>query len=537
MVTPELIEYIKSRLAAGENVETIRTSLKQANWADQDIEEALKNEAGLINNEIQAIVAPKTNWFLRHNVLYSLIGVLLLVVIVGSVYWWQQIKKTNELHQAVTDQFADLDINGSAEYKTYVESIDKIGDQWAATEAQMKAKGSSPEDIELAKREFFQFFASTLLLKIKFEGTTMSNREKEAVASKLQQLSKDININLSVDTGCEYTEQKLTLQNFFVGATLKFKKPMVYVDWKEEQAKYCSPSYASAKYYSLESASQWNSTIFDKEGRGIKDYKIDPSVTFKVEGRFKLHSRSLFSEGNRDHYIIKDSNGVISIVPFFDIFDQYYKTDTVDDGEAGAELYKNGQYIGYVVSDIHSGGVWIHGAPIPQDVIDANTPEIPTSFTGPTSKRTEFMQRVAVAIGDGKIVNYTSQEIINSDLGKDLYTYKDGEVINDFGGKITIKKNGDKVSVIFDKIPKGEDCYEFYYINDPETYGFKESYIDGVLEEYDFTNSKNWNPIIDAFKQKVCFPANGTTTIEFRGNINDIKNAALWIKKRYDPKY
>src|SRR3989338_7684564 len=196
--------------------------------------------------------SPKPNWFLRHNVLYSVIGILLLVVIVGSAYWWREIKQTYKFQQVVTDQSADTKVSYSEEYEKYVESISKIGDQWAATEAQMKTQGSSAEDIELAKRQFFKFFVSTLLLKIQFEGTTMSDIEKQTIASKLQQLFKDINIDLSVDTGCEYTEQKLPLQDFFVGATLKFKKPMIYVDWKEEQAKYCSPSYAAAKYYALE---------------------------------------------------------------------------------------------------------------------------------------------------------------------------------------------------------------------------------------------------------------------------------------------
>jgi hypothetical protein len=232
----------------------------------------------------------------------------------------------------------------------------------------------------------------------------------------------------------------------------------------------------------LESASQWDSTIFDKEGRGIKDYKIDPSVTFTVEGRIKLHSRSLFSEGDTDHYILKDSNGVISVVPYFYIFDQYYKEDTVDDGRAGAELYKDNKYIGYVVSDIQSGGVWMHGSPIPQDVIEANTPKIQTEFPSDdstfldsVSKRYEFLKRIAIAAEEGKLVKYTSKEIIDNDLIKGLYTTKNGEIISDFGGKITLKNEANiALSVFFEKVPKGEDCYQFYYINDPEVFGFEE---------------------------------------------------------------
>ncbi|MFZ2523399.1 MAG: hypothetical protein WAW92_03375 [Minisyncoccia bacterium] len=434
-------------------------------------------------------------------------------------------------------QIAYLETSSSAEYKGYVESINKISDEWTVVETRMKAQGSSIQDIESAKREFLEFIASTILLKIKLEKTTMSEAEKSGIVKKLAQLTSEMKIDPSVDVGCEYTEQELPLQDFFIGATLKFKKPMLYIDWKEEKAKYCSPSFAVAKYASLESASQWNSTIFDKEGRGIKDYKIDPSVTFTVEGRIRLHSRGLFNERDIDYYILKDSNGVISVVPYFYIFDQYNKEDTIDDGESGAGLYKNGKYIGYVVSDIRSGGVWVHGTQIPKVVVEANTPKLPTKFETPISKRDEFIRRVMFALEEGKIINYTNKELVDNDLGKDLYTYNNGEVVNNYGGKVYMKKVGNMLSLIFEKIQKGEDCYFFYWMNDPEIWGFKSTYIDGVLEEYNLAGSTNWNPIYEAFKQKVCYSGKENVTIEFKGDINEIIKKAEYRKKSEMPRY
>jgi hypothetical protein len=49
------------------------------------------------NNPQEPQLEPKKNWFLRHEVLYSVISILLLVVIVGSVYWWKEIKKTEKI--------------------------------------------------------------------------------------------------------------------------------------------------------------------------------------------------------------------------------------------------------------------------------------------------------------------------------------------------------------------------------------------------------------------------------------------------------
>ncbi len=519
MLNDQLLSYIKQAREAGTNDAQIRDELLRNGWIDLDISEAMGQKSEQLRESIAD--KPKHKLKLWLKILLTIVGVFVVLAgVVAATYYMQE--------RAI----AHLDKNGSAEYKQYVEFINKINEGWPAIEAEVKAKGSSPQEIELAKKDYLNFMGSTILLKAQLE-SSLSDIEKKAILQKLVQLGIDNKSTLTKNTGCEYTEQELPLQDFFIGATLKFKKPMMYVDWADEKKKDCSPLLSATKFF-LKSTSAWDSTIFDKDG--ITVHQIDPSTTFTVEKRILVKRGGLFGE-DHERYILRDSNGIVSAPAFFYIFDQDYKGETADDGEIGSELYKDGKLVGHVVSDIRSSGVWIQGTQVPKEVIDAHTPPKPTSFPGTTSKRTEFMERVMLAIGDGKIINFTNKELMDNDLGKDLYTYQNGEIINNFGGKISLKKNGDNVSVIFEKIPKEEECYQFYYINDPELYGFKESYIDGVLEQYDFTGSKNRNPIIEAFKQKVCYSGKETVTIEFRGNINDIKQQAGFIKRMNTPKY
>lgn len=520
MPNDQLLSYIKQARQSGVTDNKIKETLLQSGWVESDINEALgqvlEDTAGKPNRR------PKL-WL---KIILVIVGIFIVLGgVVGARYYMEQ--------RAI----ANLEKTGSAEYKQYIELINKISEQLVALEAEMKAKGSSVEDIEVAKRDYINFIGSTLLLKIQLGDSSLTDLEKKAVLQRLQKLGIENKPTLTGDFGCDYTEKELPLQDFFVGTTLKFKKPMVYIDWKEEKEKYCSPSFTATTYHSLESVSQWDSTIFDKKGRGIKEYKIDPSVTFTIEGRISLHDRRSFSEGDTDYYILKDSNGVISVVPFFYIFDQYYESDTIDDGEAGAELYKNSQYIGYIVSDISSGGVWVHGTSIPQNVIDENIPKRPTTFETPIAKRDEFIRRVMFALEEGKIVNYTSKELIDNDLGKDIYTYQNGEVIHNYSGRVYMKKDGNMFSLIFEKIPKGQECYYFYWMNDPYIWGFKETYIDGVLETYNLAGSKNWNPIYEELKQRVCYDDKDSMTIEFRGDVNEIKQKAVYRKKSEMPRY
>ena len=61
---------------------------------------------------------PKKNWFLRHEVLYSVIGVLILVVVVAAAYLWKTEKQTNESLQQTNQNQTDNQVSGN-ELKTY----------------------------------------------------------------------------------------------------------------------------------------------------------------------------------------------------------------------------------------------------------------------------------------------------------------------------------------------------------------------------------------------------------------------------------
>jgi len=64
---------------------------------------------------------PKPNWLISHKILYSVIGVLLLIVIVGAAYWWKMEKQTSEnLQQANQNQETNPNSTDSIDWKTYM---------------------------------------------------------------------------------------------------------------------------------------------------------------------------------------------------------------------------------------------------------------------------------------------------------------------------------------------------------------------------------------------------------------------------------
>jgi len=470
------------------------------------------------NNLVSLQEKPKKRLWLR--IVLGIVVVAALLVGYGAVRYFIQERAIKKLEDS-----------GSAEYKAYAKSIDEINNQWLTMENQMKISGSNQEDILLAKKDFINYIGTTILLKISME-SSLTEIEKVAVTRKLLNLiGSDKELLASVkNKSCEYTEEDLILQDFFASSTLKFKKPMIYIEGGDTEK--CSPKMSMAKY-ELWAKESWDSIIFDKSK--IVEHSIATSTTFTVLGRIKVKRGGLFAD-ETEHYVLRDSNGVVS-VPSFSVFDSDFEGEI---GESGSELYQGNKYIGHLVSDVTSGGIWIQGTEVPKEVVEANTPKIQTSFPSDDttfldsiSKRSEFMKRIMFAIDEGKMISYTSKEVINNDIGKDLYTYKNGEVISDFGGKVSIKKNESNVSVIFENVPKGEDCYQFYYINDPDIYGFKISKIDGVIETYPETSST----AINNFKNKVCFSGKETSTIEFMGNISDIKKQAGFIRAMEKPRY
>jgi len=303
---------------------------------------------------------------------------------------------------------------------------------------------------------------------------------------------------------------------------------MLYLDWDNPNEKGCSPIRAQADYL-LVSVESWSSTIFDKSD--IEEITIDPSTTFTVEGKILVKKGGLFSD-EREHYILRDSNGVVS-VPSFLVFDSDFLED-----ESGSHLYKDNEYVGHVVQDVSTGVVWIEGNEVPPEVIEANNPKRPTTFETTLAKRGEFVRRIMFAVDEGKLTDYTNAELIDMDIADGLYEYTNGEIIHNFGDRVSVSKNGSSISILYEGIPS-EECYRFYYINDPGIQGFEETFVGGVLEYYEGgTGSGNLNQLVEEYKQRVCYSDdNDTVNIEFRGNVADIKKQADFYRRIETPRY
>jgi hypothetical protein len=74
-----------------------------------------------LNSPQKPQLEPKKNWFLRHEVLYSVICFLILVVIVGSAFWWQEIRKTELSGQQAVNSNQEIQ-NSISDWKTYTNS-------------------------------------------------------------------------------------------------------------------------------------------------------------------------------------------------------------------------------------------------------------------------------------------------------------------------------------------------------------------------------------------------------------------------------
>lgn len=421
---------------------------------------------------------------------------------------------------------SNLDANGSAEYLEKKEGLNALNEEWTKIQSELVAAGKSEEDIAQSKADFFEFFGTTLLLSIRLD-SSLSDAEKKALLRELANTIPKDALTVIVDKDCVYTEEILPLPDIFKGTTLKFSKSMLYLDWDDPNEKGCSPIRAQADYL-LESADSWGGTIFDKSD--INEISIDPNTTFTVEGKILVKRGGLFSN-EFEHYTLRDSNGIVSVPPFF-VFDSDFLED-----HSGSHLYKDNEYVGHVVQDISTGVVWIEGSEVPPEVIEANNPKRPTTFEHTLAKRGEFVRRVMFAVDEEKLINYTDTELIKLGLADGVYEYKNEQIIHNFGGRVSVNKDGSNVSIKYEDIPR-EECYEFYFINDPYVQGFKDTYVDGVLEYYEGgIGSGNFNQRVEEYKQRVCYSGNETVTIEFRGNVDDIKKQADFYRRSEAPRY
>ena len=142
-------------------------------------------------------------------------------------------------------------------------------------------------------------------------------------------------------------------------------------------------------------------------------------------------------------------------------------------------------------------------------------------------KRDDFIENFLFAINNDEIKDFNNQELINLDLVKDIYKVKDNEIKHGYNGVFEIKKVDNEIYLRYKDIPAKETCFTFYYTNDPSSYGFSETRIDGMKEEYGEGGIIH-SYMIDDFKRRACYSGKKTVTIEFVGNLNDIEKKSKW---------
>ena len=387
-----------------------------------------------------------------------------------------------------------------------------LTDQWSKIESEMRSSGKSEKDIALAKSDYFSIIGSTLVTSIQLD-STLTEAEKKAKLLEVSNLIPKGAVT-STNNDCPYVEEKLPLQEMFNGASVRFSKPMLYLEWNDTREKGCTPTRAGAKYL-LESSKSWNSLIFDKSK--IKEISIDPNTVFTVEGRISVTRGGLMND-KREYYIFRDINGVVA-VPSYSIFD----IDLLP-AESGSNLYRGGKYVGHVVTDMKTQIIWIKEEGVPIEVLRANEFKRSVELDNPISKKDEYLRRVMFAVDENKFKNFTVSESIALGNAENIYEIKNGRIVNDYGGDVEIFHEGAEVSVTFKSIPRGDACYQLYFINDPSILGFSETYIDGVLEAYPEMSSK----VMQEFKDKVCYSNKATMDIKFKGAITKIKEQAVF---------
>lgn len=448
---------------------------------------------------VQQVISQEAGGAHRRWGLMTLLAVLISTAAVGE---------PNDLTSQIdTNKFT---ASHSEEYDQHLESLNALHDNWAKLETKLRADGKPEEEIARSKSEFYEYMLTIWLTTLGHQ-STLSAAERVLLLREIAAVMPKDYVE-KADRGCAYTEESLPLQDFFEGVVLKFSNPMVYISDPDDDHVNCSPMLKQADY-DLWSVESWDNIIFDKSR--ITEVPIDPSTTFTVEAKVFVKKGGIFGS-ERERYILRDSNGLVSVPPVR-VFDSALLGE-----DSGSYLYENDVRVGHVVQD---GVVWLEEDGVPAEVIEAHEPrQLRINFEDADSiwKRYEFLRRLMVAVEAEQLQEYTQSEVIELGLAKYIYEVQQGVIVNDYGGSVDILIEGSHVSVTFGGIPRGEDCFRFYYVNDPRVFGFSETYIDGVLEEYSESSTQS----INAFKEKVCFSDKGLSEITFRGSLSKIQSSA-----------
>jgi hypothetical protein len=135
-----------------------------------------------------------------------------------------------------------------------------------------------------------------------------------------------------------------------------------------------------------------------------------------------------------------------------------------------------------------------------------------------TLNKSNFIGRIGVAIGKNQLTQYTDKELIDLGITSGIYKNNGDQILDDYGGDIRIEKTGQNVDLVFEGIPAKEDCFNFYFMNSPDTSGFTVTKVDGITEPTRYSS----NSAIDSYKNEVCYSGKDTVSVEFIGSIQDI---------------
>lgn len=139
-------------------------------------------------------------------------------------------------------------------------------------------------------------------------------------------------------------------------------------------------------------------------------------------------------------------------------------------------------------------------------------------------KRMLLAKNIALHYGRTSNKNISNKVIIEQRLIKDLYVANEETLTHGFNGDIKVISDLNGISLIYENIPEGEACYWFYFMDSPSTYGFDDTFINGVL-----VNSRiNYKSIVNG--KNLCYSADNNVTIRYTASYKGLKRTLKYIQ-------
>jgi hypothetical protein len=144
-------------------------------------------------------------------------------------------------------------------------------------------------------------------------------------------------------------------------------------------------------------------------------------------------------------------------------------------------------------------------------------------------KRGEFISALSMAIANQELTQFTPQELIDHGVPDGIYKVRDHQIINDYGGVISVYKKDEDIHLLYEGMPSGQKCLEFYSSFSREITGFKVIKIDGQIQQAE-------DDVVIDDARLACNSEKSNVTFEFIGTVVDItasimrRNGGLFIE-------